>query len=150
MANEELREMLSRLFEDKDKNGIPDMFEQQSADGKNTFQVFSNKVNVNGKEYDSVDDLPAEIKEKMKQAFSMLDKNKWMGTVAGTALKIMPEMRATVKPETAATANSTSNYQTTITGADANRFRFSISKKWVYAFFLLVILFLIWVFNNKK
>lgn len=149
MANEELREMLNKLFEDKDKNGIPDLFEQQSADGKNTFQVFSDKVNVNGKEYASVDELPPEIKEKIKQAFSMPGKNKQTGTVAGTALKKMPEIYSAGQPEKKPTANGTANYQFPVTDADSKRFRFSISKKWVYAFFLLALLFLIWVLNNK-
>jgi DNA phosphorothioation-dependent restriction protein DptG len=57
--------LFNKFFEDKNKNGIPDIFEHTNPDGQ-TFSVHSSsKIIINGKTYESIDAVPDEEKEKM-------------------------------------------------------------------------------------
>lgn len=157
MTNDTTRDLFNKLFEDANKNGIPDMFEQTSADGQQHFQVFSNEtVNVNGKEYKHLDELPPELKEKLKDAFSMLQKNKWMKTVVGGALKIMPEMNFDVLPSTSDAGVKTEAPVATKATYDTGNmdqgkyFNLRLNRKWVFATILVVVIFLIWWLTKKQ
>ncbi len=57
---------------DKDKNGMPDVFENISA-----MNVMSGNMKfiVNGQEYNALDSLPPEARAKYEQAMEQLDKN---------------------------------------------------------------------------
>lgn len=63
----------ANLFSDKNNNGIPDIFEN----GLNAGTVIgSMKVIVDGKQVNSVNDLPPEARAKYDRAMSALDANK--------------------------------------------------------------------------
>ena len=61
----------SNAFADKNKDGVPDTFE-----GMTSNVISTTKVIVNGKEYNSLDDLPPEIRAKFEQAMGTLDSNR--------------------------------------------------------------------------
>jgi hypothetical protein len=88
---EEMPEDVRRNYEqalgnmDKDRNGIPDMLENANAffddkDGTpDTFEgmtskvITTTKVIVNGREYNSLNDLPPDVRAKFKQAMGTFD-----------------------------------------------------------------------------
>jgi hypothetical protein len=60
------------MFADSDRDGLPDIFENIPS---SSVQVFStSKIFFDGKEYNSVEDMPAEARQKYEQAFE--DKNR--------------------------------------------------------------------------
>ncbi len=61
------------LLEDKNNNGMPDVFENAFRVGN---MMSSMKIIVDGKQVDSVDDLPPEARAKYERAMSGLDANK--------------------------------------------------------------------------
>lgn len=65
-------EKAMRTLRDQNRDGRPDMFKVASS-----AQVVSNimKFVVDGKEYNSLEDLPPEARAKYEQAVGMLDKN---------------------------------------------------------------------------
>jgi hypothetical protein len=146
MANEDIQQLLTKLFEDKNGNGIPDAFEGQTADGNGTFKVFSTgNVQVNGKEYNGLEELPPEIKNQLTTAFSALVKNKWMGKLAGAAVNIMPEMNLGINKD-AITATNNNNSEVK---APTGQINFSISRKWIYATLIIVGIFIVWVLRQR-
>lgn len=59
------------VLADKDKDGMPDLFE-----GVTSMNVISGtKIIADGKEYDSLEELPTEVRAKYDQAMGTLDKN---------------------------------------------------------------------------
>ena len=74
---DENRNLIPDVFEnmnilaDKDKDGMPDVFE-----GLASMNVVSTtKIIADGKEYDSLEELPEEVRAKYDQAMGTLDKN---------------------------------------------------------------------------
>jgi hypothetical protein len=61
------------LFGDKNNNGIPDVFENAFSASD---MMSSMKIMVDGKQVNSVDDLPPEARAKYDRAMSGLDANK--------------------------------------------------------------------------
>ena len=60
------------ILTDTDKHGMPDAFE-----GMASMKVISStKIIADGKEYNSIEELPAEIRTKYEQAIGMLDANR--------------------------------------------------------------------------
>src|SRR5215510_14396380 len=63
------------LFEDKNQDGMPDAFEGLAALAGKVKVTGSTKILVNGQTYDTIDELPPEIRAKYEQAMGALDKN---------------------------------------------------------------------------
>ena len=59
------------VFADKNKDGIPDAFE-----GMVSNVISSTKIIVDGKTYNSVDELPPDVRAKYEQAMGALDANR--------------------------------------------------------------------------
>src|SRR5215216_5569477 len=62
----------NNLLTDKNRNGIPDIIDTTSGE-----KIFANtmKILVDGKEFNSLDDLPPEARAKYDQAMGALDAN---------------------------------------------------------------------------
>lgn len=74
-ANErQAYEKMSDLFADKNGNGIPDLLEGDMV--QNVLSAYSSaaKINVDGKNYQTLDDLPPEMRQKVDKAFQTLSK----------------------------------------------------------------------------
>lgn len=70
-ANEhQAYEQMFQILTDKNGNGIPDFLEGDIA--KNVMTAFTNAVNYDGKVYNSLDELPVDVREKIQDAFSKL------------------------------------------------------------------------------
>ena len=80
-ANERMAyEQMQKIFVDANGNGIPDFLEGDIA--KNVMTAFTtNVVNYDGKIYDSLDELPADARQKVQDAFTKLNQ---LGIVSGT------------------------------------------------------------------
>lgn len=63
-------EQLSSMFVDKNGNGIPDFLEGDMA--RKVMTAFTSNVNFNGQTYNSVNDLPPEMRDKVQGAFEKL------------------------------------------------------------------------------
>ena len=61
------------LLADKNKNGIPDIVENTPAE---KIVANSMKILVDGREFNSLDDLPAEARAKYEEAMGALDANR--------------------------------------------------------------------------
>src|SRR5215216_7409097 len=63
----------NNLLTDKNRNGIPDIIDTTSGE-----KIFANtmKILVDGKEFNSLDDLPPEARAKYEKAMSALDANR--------------------------------------------------------------------------
>ncbi len=62
---------IRNIFADKNNNGMPDIFE-----GNQTISVAGQtKFIVDGRTYDSLDELPVEARAKYEQAMSSMDRN---------------------------------------------------------------------------
>jgi hypothetical protein len=61
----------SNILSDKNKDGIPDAFE-----GMISNVVSSTKIIADGKEYNSLDELPPDVRAKYEQAMGKLDANR--------------------------------------------------------------------------
>ncbi len=62
------------LFADNNQNGMPDAFEQLAALAIQS-KMLSAQFTVNGQTYESLDQLPPELRAKYEQAMSRLDAN---------------------------------------------------------------------------
>lgn len=61
-----ISELMKQLFTDKDNNGIPDIFEHTMENGETfSMQSSTQKIIVNGKTYNSLDEVPTAEKEKI-------------------------------------------------------------------------------------
>lgn len=83
-------EQMSQMFVDKNGNGIPDFLEGDMV--QNVLAAHSTKtsINVNGKTYHSVEDLPPELRQSVDGAFQMLSN---LGILQG-----MPEAQTPTPP----------------------------------------------------
>lgn len=89
-------EQMSQMFVDKNGNGIPDFLEGDLA--KNIIAASSSTFVYNGKTYNSLDEMPEDIRNKVHTAFDMMS---GMGLVSKTAFSNMPfkpEQPAPSKP----------------------------------------------------
>ncbi len=66
----DMLENMNALFEDQNKDGMPDAFDNLMSN-----VVTTSKVVVNGKEYNGMEDLPPEVRAKLAQAMGKLDAN---------------------------------------------------------------------------
>ena len=66
----DMLENVNSLFEDKNKDGMPDAF-----DGLTSNVITTTKVVADGKEYNGMDELPPEVRAKLSQAMGKLDAN---------------------------------------------------------------------------
>ena len=73
-------EQMQKIFVDANGNGIPDFLEGDIA--KNVMTAFTaNVVNYDGKVYNGLDELPADARQKVQDAFTKLNQ---LGIVSGT------------------------------------------------------------------
>ena len=71
-SDREAYEGMFQIFTDKNGNGIPDFLEGDVA--KNVMTAFTtNVVNYDGKVYNSLDELPADARQKVQEAFAKLN-----------------------------------------------------------------------------
>ena len=66
---EAYNQMMS-MFVDKNGNGIPDFLEGDMV--RNVMSAYTTQVDVNGNTYNSLDDLPPEVRQKVQGAFAKL------------------------------------------------------------------------------
>lgn len=66
-------ENINNILKDQDVNGIPDIFE---GDTSTQISTRSTRIIVNGKEYNSVDELPPDTRERYEQTMGAMDKNR--------------------------------------------------------------------------
>lgn len=82
-ANERMAyEQMQKIFVDANGNGIPDFLEGDVA--KNVMTAFTNVVNYDGKVYNSLDELPADTRQKVQDAFAKLNQ---MGIVTAASVQ---------------------------------------------------------------
>jgi hypothetical protein len=81
-------EQMQQIFVDANGNGIPDFMEGDMF--RNVMAAVSNNVSYKGQVYNSLDELPADVREKVQKA---LDKMKQLGLVAD-----VPNVQAPVAP----------------------------------------------------
>ncbi|MBK7885000.1 MAG: hypothetical protein IPJ81_15355 [Chitinophagaceae bacterium] len=73
-----------KIFEDKNNNGIPDFFEHTTKDGQHFSIHHTHKITVNGKEYKSMDEVPAAEKEMLTGILKRFDTStSWNTNTAG-------------------------------------------------------------------
>ena len=83
-------EQVANMLVDKNGNGIPDFLEGDLA--KNITTVFTSSVNINGKNYNHVDELPPDMRAKVQGAFEKLSE-------LGIVTKIpLPDVQADQNP----------------------------------------------------
>ncbi len=71
-ANERMAyEQMQKIFVDANGNGIPDFLEGDVA--KNVMTAFTSVINYDGKVYNTMDELPAEARQKVQDAFAKLN-----------------------------------------------------------------------------
>ncbi len=66
----DMLENMSALFEDKNRDGMPDAFDGLVGD-----VVSTTKIIADGREYNSMDELPPEVRARLSQALGRLDAN---------------------------------------------------------------------------
>lgn len=66
----DMLENANAFFEDKNNNGVPDAF-----DGITSNVIKTTRIIANGKEYNSLDELPPDIRARLDQAMGKLDSN---------------------------------------------------------------------------
>jgi hypothetical protein len=71
----QLYEMAAGMLADRNQNGMPDIFEGVAEPAPNTV-VQTTQFIVDGKVYASLDQLPAEARQKYEQAMGRLDANR--------------------------------------------------------------------------
>ena len=64
----DMLENANAFFDDRDKDGTPDAFE-----GMISKVITTNKIVINGREFNSLEDLPPEAREKFLQAMGRFD-----------------------------------------------------------------------------
>lgn len=72
-------EQVSQILVDKDGNGIPDLLEGDLVQNVLAARSTGMQVNVNGKVYHTLEDLPPDLRQSVDGAFRMLSK---MGMLA--------------------------------------------------------------------
>jgi hypothetical protein len=81
-ANErQAYEQIANMLVDKNGNGIPDFLEGDMA--KNVMTAFTSSMNINGQTYNSMDELPPDIRAKVQGAFEKL-------STLGIVTKVLP------------------------------------------------------------
>ncbi len=63
-------DQLSTMFVDKNGNGIPDFMEGDLA--QNIFTAYSSNVNINGRNFSNMNDLPEDIRARVQGAFEKM------------------------------------------------------------------------------
>jgi hypothetical protein len=71
----QLYQMASAMFADQDQDGVPDMFENLTGATSGTVHQTMQFI-VDGKSYASLDELPAEARQKYEQAIGRMDANR--------------------------------------------------------------------------
>lgn len=66
-------QQMSQMFVDKNGNGIPDFMEGDMV--KNVLVMRSQRIDANGRSYNSRDELSPEMRQRADDAFQMLSKN---------------------------------------------------------------------------
>ncbi len=66
----DMLENMNAFFDDKNKDGMPDAFESITANVINATRIIAN-----GREYNSLDELPPDVRAKLSQAMGKLDVN---------------------------------------------------------------------------
>ena len=89
-------EQMSQLFVDKNGNGIPDFLEGDVA--MNVMTASSGSYVINGQTYSNVDEMPEEMRNKVKSAFDMMTK---MGLVSKSTFTQMTSLTGNVKQDQA-------------------------------------------------
>ncbi|MCE7858728.1 MAG: hypothetical protein DYG86_02945 [Chloroflexi bacterium CFX2] len=74
-------EQVSQILVDKNGNGIPDLLEGDMVQNVLAAHSTGMHVNVNGKVYHTLEDLPPDLRESVDGAFKMLSN---MGMIANT------------------------------------------------------------------
>ena len=64
-------EQMLNIFMDKNGNGIPDFLEGDMA--QNVMTAFTSNINVNGKSYSNVNELPDDLRARVQGAFEKME-----------------------------------------------------------------------------
>lgn len=77
-------DQLSSIFVDKNGNGIPDFMEGDMA--QNIISAYTSSININGKNYDNMNDLPDDMRARVQGAFEKMSE---LGMVTKTTSPMM-------------------------------------------------------------
>ena len=89
-------EQMSQMFVDKNGNGIPDFLEGDIA--MNVMTASSGSFTMNGQTYSNVDEMPEEMRNKVKSAFDMMAK---MGLVSKSTFTQMTNLTGNIQQDQA-------------------------------------------------
>jgi hypothetical protein len=92
-------DQMSSIFLDKDGNGIPDFMEGNIA--MSVMNASASGFVVNGKTYASLDDMPEDMRSKMRSAFDTLANTGLVSKsafVQMTEAKNIPKQKSTAQP----------------------------------------------------
>jgi len=89
-------EKVSALLADKNGNGIPDFLEGDIA--QKVMTAYSGNISINGQEYHSLEELPEDMKNRIRSAFGLLSN---MGLVSpeGTSATVTQVQSTHVEPK---------------------------------------------------
>jgi len=132
-----LNNIMTKLFEDKNGDGVPDAFEGISKKNGNATVITKNNIEVNGKTYDNIDEIPPALRDQLKGVFKILSDNKLMSK----ALDLVGDAKVDVKN---VKLDAEKVNLDTIT--EKRKFSVKIGDKWVFALLLVVIFYLLWRF----
>jgi hypothetical protein len=92
-------EQVSQMFVDANGNGIPDFLEGDMIKNVITARSTQANINVNGQTYNSFNELPPEMRQKVDGAFKMLSNMGFLdGAPDSQNQPVSPEMPKKTKP----------------------------------------------------
>lgn len=140
-------EQMSQIFVDKNGNGIPDFLEGDVA--QNVVTAYSGSFNVNGTSYNTMDDLPEDMRAKVRSAFDMMSK---MGLVNGAASAVISQVNGVQmqqkQPDVSKPFPAPQTSSVIEEERGANIFPLAIGGI-VLCFFLVVAAFAVFYFMNR-
>ena len=136
-------EQMSKMFVDANGNGIPDLLEGDLVKNVVTAHSTHMNINVNGKTYQSFNELPPELRQQVDGAFKMLST---MGFLDG-----VDESQATAPlPQEAGRSQPYNPPQTSAIEEESGRSTFSIVLiSVVLCFAVVAATIAIFVFTNR-
>lgn len=105
-------EQLSSMFVDKNGNGFPDFMEGDLA--SNIITAVTSNVNINGKTYNNVNELPDNMREQLQGAFERLSE---LGLASKTSSPVTAQVNSvqvTTKPQAISQPIVSQEYPSTI------------------------------------
>jgi hypothetical protein len=141
-------DQLSTMFVDKNGNGIPDFLEGDMV--QNVITAYTSSVNINGKTFGNMNDLPDDMQARVQNAFEKMAE---LGVVTKTTSPMVMQVNGMQMEQKPQTVSAPFISQSTPPSA-IQEDRRSNTFVWVLGgiilfFFLLVVVFAVFYFLNK-